>query len=170
MYRLLSIFTKPGDTVLDCFNGAGTTTLTAHQLGRHYIGFDMSEKYCEIAEARHREVDIGADPFRKETRILNSKNSPAPRMLKQKYAISKKALQLEVRRVAIELGHLPTHSELAEHGKYPIEYYDKYFVSWGEVCAAARTTGMTEYPKSLDRGSMNSQTYTSQPRLFEDKS
>ncbi|MEW6093600.1 MAG: hypothetical protein AB1531_06505, partial [Chloroflexota bacterium] len=30
--------------------------------------------------------------------------------------------------------------------QYPIEYYDSYFVSWGEVCAAARTTGMTEFP------------------------
>jgi site-specific DNA-methyltransferase (adenine-specific) len=27
---------------------------------------------------------------------------------------------------------------------FPIEYFEKYFFSWGEVCAAARTTGMTE--------------------------
>jgi site-specific DNA-methyltransferase (adenine-specific) len=33
---------------------------------------------------------------------------------------------------------------MIEHGKYPIQYYDDYFVSWGEVCAAARHEGMTE--------------------------
>ena len=65
-------------------------------------------------------------------------------MLKQKYAVPKKTLQLEVRRVAQELHRLPNRDELARFGKYPIKYYDKYFASWGEVCAAARTTGMTE--------------------------
>jgi hypothetical protein len=30
------------------------------------------------------------------------------------------------------------------HTDYPNEYYDEYFVSWGEVTAAARTTGMSE--------------------------
>jgi site-specific DNA-methyltransferase (adenine-specific) len=30
--------------------------------------------------------------------------------------------------------------------KYPIEYFDSYFVSWGEVCAAARHDGMSELP------------------------
>jgi len=45
--------------------------------------------------------------------------------------MTKKALQLEVRQVAKELGHLPTREELAQHGKYPIKYYDEYFVSWG---------------------------------------
>jgi site-specific DNA-methyltransferase (adenine-specific) len=51
---------------------------------------------------------------------------------------------LEVKRVAASLGHLPSRAELVQHGKYPIRYYDEYFASWGEVCAAARTTGMTE--------------------------
>jgi hypothetical protein len=65
-------------------------------------------------------------------------------MPKRKYEVPKKKLQLEVKRVASELGHLPNREELARHGKYPIRYYEEYFVSWGEVCAAARTTGMTE--------------------------
>lgn len=39
---------------------------------------------------------------------------------------------------------MPSRDELIKYGKYPIEYYDNYFVSWGEVTAAARTTGMTE--------------------------
>lgn len=144
MYRLISIFSKPGEIVLDCFNGAGTTTLAAHQLGRHYIGIEKSQKYCDIAKERHREIDQGLDPFRKAERTLIAKNSPVPRMPKQKYEIPKKTLQLEVKRIAQKLGRLPTRDEVSKYGKYPLRYYDEYFIGWGEVCAAARTTGMTE--------------------------
>jgi len=144
MYRLISIFTKPDEIVLDCFNGSGTTTLTAHQLGRQYIGIEKSEKYIRIAQERHEEILQGLDPFRKEKRKLTAKNSPVPRLRKQKYEVPKKTLQLEVKRIAQKLERLPTREEVEEYGKYPIKYYDEYFVSWGEVCAAARTTGMTE--------------------------
>lgn len=165
MSRLISIFTKPGEAVLDCFNGAGTTTLVAHQLGRTYIGIDASEKYYNLAKERHVEITHGLDPFRKEERILTSKNSPVPRLEKQVYQVPKKTLQLEVKRVAEALGHLPSREELVQYGKYPIEYYDKYFVSWGEVCAAARTTGMTER-----RDDSNYEPPTAeQLRLFERK-
>lgn len=145
MYRLISVFTKPDEVVLDCFNGSGTTTLTAHQLGRHYIGIEKSPKYFKIAQKRHEEITQGLDPFRKEERNLTAKNSPVPRLLKQKYEVPKKILQLEVKRIAQKLGKLPTREEVEQNGKYPIKYYDEYFVSWGEVCAAARTTGMTEF-------------------------
>lgn len=150
MYRIISIFTKPGEAILDCFNGAGTTTLAAHQLDRKYLGIDSSEKYAMMAKERHLEILNGLNPFRKEERVLTSKNSPVRRVAKQIYKIPKKTLQLEVKRVAEQLGHLPSRDELIEHGIYPIEYYDKYFVSWGEVCAAARTTGMTETRYSVN--------------------
>jgi len=144
MYRLICIFTKHGEIVLDCFNGAGTTTLAAEQLGREYIGIEKSKKYCDIAGRRHEEMKKGLNPFRKAKRKLTAKNSPVPRVPDQRYEIPKKTLQLEVKRVANQIGHLPSRAELAELGKYPIKYYDQYFVSWGEVCAAARTTGMSE--------------------------
>jgi site-specific DNA-methyltransferase (adenine-specific) len=144
MYRLITLFTKPGETVMDCFNGAGTTTLAAHQLGRNYIGMDSSEQYCALARHRHLEIENRLDPFRKAERKLTSKNSPVRRLPKQEYKVSKKTLQLEVKRVAAQLGHIPTREELLRLGKYPIDYYDRYFISWGEVTAAARTTGMSE--------------------------
>ena len=50
--RALKLFSFRGDIVLDPFNGAGTTTLTAHQFGRKYIGIDCSAEYCETAEKR----------------------------------------------------------------------------------------------------------------------
>jgi hypothetical protein len=39
---------------------------------------------------------------------------------------------------------LPTREEVEQQSQYPIRYFDEYFISWGEVCAAARTTGMKE--------------------------
>ncbi len=144
LYRLISLFTRPGEVVLDCFNGAGTTTLASHQLGRAYIGIELSEKYHAITLSRHDEISAGLDPFRKEKRHLTEKNSPVERMAEQPYAVPKKTLQLEVRRVARILGKLPTRDEMIAYGQYPIKYYDEYFASWGEVCAAARYDGMSE--------------------------
>ena len=153
MYRLISLFTMPSEMVLDCFNGAGTTTLAAHQLGRRYIGVEVSEKYHLIAESRHKEVAIGLDPFRKEDRVLTEKNSPVARMPKRSYEIPKKTLQLEVRRISLQLGRLPTREDIMRYAKYPIRYYDEYFASWGEVCAAARNDGMTETREDSNNGS-----------------
>ena len=154
MYRLISIFTKSDEVVLDCFNGSGTTTLAAHQLGRHYIGIEKSEEYFKVAQKRHEEVIQGLDPFRKEDRKLTAKNSPVPRLRKQKYEVPKKTLQLEVKRIAQKLGKLPTREEVERYGRYAIKYYDDYFVSWGEVCAAARTTGMSEFRENSKKSSV----------------
>lgn len=162
MHRLISLFTEPGEIVLDCFDAAGTTTLAAHQLGRRYIGIEISKKYHDLALARHTEVINGINPFRKAKRILTAKNSPVRRMPKRKYDVPKKTLQLDVKRVAKQLGRLPTREEVIKYGKYPIRYYDEFFVSWGEVCAAARTTGMSE-----DRKKTQAKPRPMQPHLFD---
>ena len=41
-----------GDIVLDPFVGSGTTAKMALLNDRHYIGFDISQEYCDIAEQR----------------------------------------------------------------------------------------------------------------------
>ncbi len=50
--RLIKLFSYRDDIVLDPFNGAGTTTLVAYELGRKYIGIDISSKYCKTAKER----------------------------------------------------------------------------------------------------------------------
>ena len=49
--------TSEGDIVLDPFIGSGTTAVAAKKLGRHYIGFDISEEYCDIARKRVADVE-----------------------------------------------------------------------------------------------------------------
>jgi len=51
-YRLIKLYTWEGDIVLDPFVGWGTTCLTAKRLKRKYIGIDISEEYCKLAEQR----------------------------------------------------------------------------------------------------------------------
>ena len=61
--RIIQLFSFKGDVVLDPFNGAGTTTLVSKKLGRPYIGIDISERYCQIAEERlnppQQELNVG---------------------------------------------------------------------------------------------------------------
>lgn len=45
-------WSNPGDIVLDPFIGSGTTAKMAVKTDRHYIGIDISEKYCELARKR----------------------------------------------------------------------------------------------------------------------
>lgn len=144
MKRIVLLLTKPGDIVLDCFNGVGTTSLSAHQLGRRYIGIELSPVYHRVALERHQMILKGLDPFAKRKGIPRDKNTPVPRVGKIKYEVPKKTLQLDVKRIAKELGRIPSRKDVARYSKYPMVYFDKYFRSWSEVTAAARTTGMTE--------------------------
>lgn len=144
MHRLIAVFTRPGELVLDPFDGAGTTSLCAAQLGRRFLGMEMSERYHQIAQERHELLARGGDPFAKAKSVPKAKNSRVKRIGGLEYAVPKKALQLEVREIARRLGRLPTREEVEQQSQYPIRYFDEYFISWGEVCAAARTTGMKE--------------------------
>lgn len=50
--RIIKACSNPGDLVLDPFMGSGTTALVAMQLGRPVLGFELSERYLEIAKGR----------------------------------------------------------------------------------------------------------------------
>lgn len=48
-----------GGAVLDPFMGSGTTAVACKLTGRHYIGFEIDPKYCEIANKRVNSVGVG---------------------------------------------------------------------------------------------------------------
>ncbi|MBC6497995.1 MAG: site-specific DNA-methyltransferase [Alphaproteobacteria bacterium GM7ARS4] len=52
--RLIKLFSYCHDIVMDPFNGAGTTTLVAHEHQRRYLGIDVDDAYCQTARERIR--------------------------------------------------------------------------------------------------------------------
>ena len=48
----ITSWSNEGDIVYDPFIGSGTTALVARSLGRNYIGSEISQEYCQIAEKR----------------------------------------------------------------------------------------------------------------------
>jgi len=53
---LISSASKRGDLILDPFLGSGTTAYCAKKLNRRCIGYEIEEKYCEIAANRCRQT------------------------------------------------------------------------------------------------------------------
>lgn len=51
----IATWSNAGDLVLDPFSGSGTTCKAAKNMGRHWIGVDIEERYCAIAEERLRQ-------------------------------------------------------------------------------------------------------------------
>ena len=52
MKYLIKLITPPGGTVLDPFNGSGSTGCAAVELGYNYIGCELDPAYVEIANKR----------------------------------------------------------------------------------------------------------------------
>ncbi len=50
--KLVKYFSKETDIVFDPFLGSGTTALACEMLGRRWIGCELEEKYCKIADER----------------------------------------------------------------------------------------------------------------------
>lgn len=50
--KLILLYTKEGDTIYDPFMGTGTTAVACIREKRHYIGSEISERYCEWAKKR----------------------------------------------------------------------------------------------------------------------
>ena len=68
--KLIKASSNEGDIILDPFMGSGTTALACLKLNRKFIGYEISEEYCKIAEKR-------IEGWRNQTR-LPSFVPPAP--------------------------------------------------------------------------------------------
>lgn len=56
--ELLKMFSKEGCIVLDPFIGAGSTAVACYLINRKYIGFEIEEDYCKIAEERLNKIKV----------------------------------------------------------------------------------------------------------------
>jgi site-specific DNA-methyltransferase (adenine-specific) len=50
--KIVLASSDPGGVVLDPFLGSGTTSVVAKKLGRRYVGIELEERYCCLAEKR----------------------------------------------------------------------------------------------------------------------
>ena len=57
--RILKLSTKPGDLVLDCFLGSGTTAAVAHKMNRRWIAIEMAEHCYSHCRTRINRVIEG---------------------------------------------------------------------------------------------------------------
>jgi modification methylase len=74
--RVLLSSSKPGDLVLDPFNGTGTTGAVAKRLGRRYLGIERDVAYAAAAEARIAAIE----PLPQETLAPFMTAREAPRV------------------------------------------------------------------------------------------
>ena len=50
--KMLAYSSTRGDLVLDPFMGSGQVAVVARRMGRRYMGFEVSKRYCELARRR----------------------------------------------------------------------------------------------------------------------
>lgn len=125
MERIIRLSTNPGDIVLDALAGTGTTAVAAARLGRRYIAIDLDPAYVTITREKLAQVEIWGDVYR----------PPVPRP-RPRY--NKKALQLELRDIARQLGRLPTPDDVRQMSRYGLEPFLEAFPTWGKALKAAK--------------------------------
>lgn len=74
---LIKLATREGQVVLDPFIGSGTTALAAQELGRHFIGFEIHEEFCQVAQKRLSTGSPQAGGKRRSRRRQKSNSSSA---------------------------------------------------------------------------------------------
>lgn len=60
-YKLLQMYCKKGDLILDPFNGTGTTGIAVKSLNMNYIGIELSQSQCEYSKNRIMGIKIIKD-------------------------------------------------------------------------------------------------------------
>ncbi|MFN3762963.1 MAG: DNA methyltransferase, partial [Anaerolineae bacterium] len=125
MERIIRLSTNPGDIVVDALAGTGTTAVAAARLGRRYIAIEIDPTYVAIIREKLAQVEVWGDVYR----------PPVPRP-RPRY--NKKALQLELREIARQLGRLPTPEDVRQMSRYGLEPFLEAFPTWGKALKAAK--------------------------------
>ncbi len=125
MSRIIRLATNPGDVVLDAFGGAGTTPVTALQLGRRYVAIDLDADYVKIMQDKIEQIENSGQIQRQSVKQASR-------------TVSKKTLQLELRQLTSDLGRLPTPEDVKEKSRYDLDIFLSAFPTWGKALKAAK--------------------------------
>jgi site-specific DNA-methyltransferase (adenine-specific) len=60
MRYLVETYSNPGDVVLDCFAGSGSTLVAAREVGRHFIGCEMLAENVAVIHERLSQAELFA--------------------------------------------------------------------------------------------------------------
>ncbi|HYP28847.1 MAG TPA: DNA methyltransferase [Blastocatellia bacterium] len=121
--RIIRLATNPGDLVLDAFAGTGTSALVSQRLGRKFIAIEQDDGYLRLAE--HRMTRRRAD-------------APKRSGAKRRGGVSRRALQIELQKLAIALGRLPTRADVERLSRFGLELFEAAFESWNTALKAAK--------------------------------
>jgi DNA modification methylase len=121
--RIIRLTTNPRDVVLDAFAGTGTTAMVARRLNRRYIAIEQDDNYLDVASRRVSEY---------------GKNERKARPRVSRKQVSKRSLQIELQRLALRLGRLPTRADVETLSRYKLSTFDEAFDSWREALKAAK--------------------------------
>lgn len=125
MERIIQLSSNKNDVVLDAFSGAGTTPVTAVKLGRQYVAIDIDKKYVQMTKEKVNEVKQKGYVKRESTNKIQRE-------------YTKKELQLELRKLAAELGRLPTPEDIKKFSNYKLEVFLEMFPTWSKALKAAK--------------------------------
>ncbi|MHA1271802.1 MAG: DNA methyltransferase [Promethearchaeota archaeon] len=70
--RIIKIFTKPGDIVLDPFFGSGSTLISAKNNNRKAIGFEINKEYIKLFKNRIKQTSISDFNLKEKDKRINS--------------------------------------------------------------------------------------------------
>jgi len=125
MERIVRLSSNKGDVVLDALCGAGTTAVAAYKLGRRFIAIDMDRRYVDMTRKKIAQLKtIGFIPRKREGKALRE--------------VTKKELQLELKKLARSLGRLPTEDDVRKMSQYDLRLFHETFPTWGKALKAAK--------------------------------
>jgi len=92
--KLILASTNPGDVVFDPFLGSGTSSVVAKKFGRNFVGVEINEDYCCLAEKRLELAEVEQSIQGYSHGVFWERNTLKEQgTLKKKKAISEKNAQ-----------------------------------------------------------------------------